>query len=215
MRTCLFLLLAWVAAPLGAEVIDRLAVTLDSQVITQSEIIREIRLTAFLNGEPLNFGQQARRQAAGRLIEQTLIRREIELGRYVQPSPEEGGPMLEQIRARRFHDPADYRQSLKKYGIEESDLKAYLLWQLTLLQFIEVRFRPAVQVTDDEMRQYFAQHRAELEKRSATGGAIRLEDVRDQVHQALVDQLVDKQMDAWLAATRKRTRIVFHPEAFQ
>ena len=72
-----------------AEVIDRIAVTLDNQIITESEVAREIRLTAFLNGDPLDFSPEARRKAAGRLVEQKLIRREIDLGRYLEPSKEE------------------------------------------------------------------------------------------------------------------------------
>jgi hypothetical protein len=37
-----------------ADIIDRIAVTLDNQGITESEILLEIRLTAFQNGGPLD-----------------------------------------------------------------------------------------------------------------------------------------------------------------
>jgi len=86
-----------------AEIIDRIAVTLDNQVITSSEVTLEIRLTAFLNGDPLDFSPGARQKAAGRLIEQKLIRREIQIGRYTAPSPEEVEPMLKEIQGQRFH----------------------------------------------------------------------------------------------------------------
>ena len=52
MRALLVLLLVSVAC--RAEIIDRVAVVVGSGVITESEILREIRLTAFLNGEPLD-----------------------------------------------------------------------------------------------------------------------------------------------------------------
>jgi hypothetical protein len=213
MPRVLFFLITLALAPADAAIIDRIAVTLDSQVITESEIMLEIRLTALLNGEPVDATPQARKKAANRLIEQKLIRREVELGRYVQPSPGEEEPMLKQIQAQRFHGPDDYRKALEKYGVDEAQLRAHLLWQLTLLRFIEVRFPPSVEVTDEDMHQYFVQHLPELEKRA--GKPVSIESVRNEIRDALTEQLVDKQMNDWLAEARGRTHIAFHPEAFQ
>lgn len=210
----LFVLFAVLTAAFQAEIIDRLAVTIDNQAITESEIVREIRLAAFLNADRLNFSPETKRKAANRLIEQKLIRREIELGHYVQPAPVEVEPMLKQIQAR-FHGPEEFRQALSRYGIDESDLTPYLLWQITLLRFIDIRFRPAVQVADDDMQKYFNQHLPEWQRQAAPGKKIAFDDVRDQIYQTLTDQRVDEQLDQWLAQTRKRARIEFRPEAFQ
>ena len=121
--------------------------------------------------------------------------------------------MLKQIQAQRFHGPDDYRKALEKYGVDEAQLRAHLLWQLTLLRFIEVRFPPSVEVTDEDMHQYFVQHLPELEKRA--GKPVSLESVRNEIRDALTEQLVDKQLNDWLAEQRGRTHIAFHPEAFQ
>ena len=198
-----------------AEVIDRIAVTLDIQIITESEVAREIRLSAFLNGDPLDFSPDARRKAAGRLVEQKLIRREIELGRYLEPGKEEVVPMLVQIQTQRFRSPEDYRQALQTYGVAEGDLNAHLLWQLTLLRFIDARFRPGVQVSDEQVRAYFDREQGILGSTADPGKPRRFEDFRDQISETLINQIVDQQLNDWLAAARKRAHIVFHPEAFQ
>jgi peptidyl-prolyl cis-trans isomerase SurA len=198
-----------------AEIIDRIAVTLDNQVITLSEITLEIRLTAFLNGDPLDFSQGARQKAANRLIEQKLIRREIQVGRYTAPTPEEVEPMLKEIQGQRFHSTEEYRQALTNYGVSEDELKAHLLWQLTLLRFIDIRFRPGVQVTDAEIQSYFDGNQATLQPQSATSKRLSLDDLRSQIRETLTEQGADKQLDAWLAEARTRTRIEFHKEAFQ
>jgi peptidyl-prolyl cis-trans isomerase SurA len=198
-----------------ADIIDRVAVTLDNQVITESEILLEIRLTAFQNGGPLDFKPEAKREAAGRLIEQKLIRKEIEVGRYIQPNPADVEPMLKQMEAQRFHGPGEFRQALEKYDVREEDLKAHLLWQLTLLRFIDVRFRPGIQITDQDIQQYFSQKLPELEKQAGPDKKIRLDDLRDKIQEALTDERVDQQLNDWLAETRKHMRIEFHPEAFQ
>ncbi|PYT22686.1 MAG: hypothetical protein DMG58_29585 [Acidobacteria bacterium] len=198
-----------------ADIIDRIAVTLDSQVITESEVLLEIRLTAFQNGAPLDFKPEAKREAAGRLIEQKLIRKEIEVGRYIQPNPADVEPMLKQMEAQRFHSPDEFRHALEKYEVRAEDLKAHLLWQLTLLRFIDVRFRPGIQITDQDIQQYFKQKLPELEKQAGPEKRIRLDDLRDKIQEALTDERVDQQLNDWLAETRKHMRIEFHPEAFQ
>jgi peptidyl-prolyl cis-trans isomerase SurA len=215
MLTYILLLSVCLLAISRAEIIDRIAVTLDSQVITESEILREVRLTAFLNAEPLNFNPDDRRKAAERLIEQKLIRKEMEVGRYAQPNPSETGPMMKQIETQRFPGPEAYRHALEKYGITEDDLKAHLLWQIALLRFIEVRFRPGVQVTEDEIREYFSKELPGLQKNAGPGQKISFDDLRDKLQELLTSQRVDKQLDDWLAETRKRMHVEFRREAFQ
>jgi hypothetical protein len=198
-----------------AEVIDRIAVALDNQIITESEVAREIRLSALLNGDPLDFSAEARKKAADRLVEQKLIRREIELGRYPEPSKDEVAAMLKQIQTQRFPVSEDYRQALEKYGVSEEDLNAHLLWQLTLLRFIDARFRPGVQVSDEDIRAYFDSEQAKGEQTASAGKQPRFEDLRDQIRETLTNQRVDQLLNDWLAAARKRAHIVFHQEAFQ
>jgi hypothetical protein len=199
-----------------AEIIDRIAVTLDNQVITASEIALEIRLTAFLNGDSLDFSPDARRKSASRLIEQKLIRKEIQVGRYISPTPEEVEPMLKDIQAQRFHTTDEYPQALAKYGVSEDELKAHLLWQLTLLRFIDIRLRPGVQVTDAQIQAYFDANRAKLEAPPpGTSTKLTLDDLRSDIREILTAEGANKQLDEWLVEARKRTRIEFHQEAFQ
>jgi peptidyl-prolyl cis-trans isomerase SurA len=209
------LIIAFLSSSSRAEIIDRLAVALDNQVITESEILREIRLTEFLNADPLDFSPGTKKKAADRLIEQKLIRKEIGLGRYAEPNPDGVLPLLNQIQTERFHGPEEYRQALERYGITEEDLKTHLLWQLTLLHFIDVRFRSGVQVSDDDVRAYFQSKLPEMQGSADPDKKASLDDLREKIRETLTNERVDKQLDDWLAEARKRARIDFHPEAFQ
>ena len=82
---------------LAAEVVDRVAVVVGTNVITESELLREVRLTQFLNGEPLDLSPEKKRAAAERLVDQQLIRTEMELSRYPQPGTEEENKVLRRI----------------------------------------------------------------------------------------------------------------------
>ncbi len=140
------LLLLALAFPACAAVLDRVAVTVGKDVITESEIVEEIRLDAFLNRTPVDLGPASRRAAAERMVDQDLIRTEMKLeGTPTQPV--DVTQTLQDFRKAHFRLHADYLASLKKYGISEDQLKSYLSWQTVALRFTEQRF-PVSQTAD-------------------------------------------------------------------
>ena len=141
-----------------AGIVDRIAVIVDGKVIKQSDIQTEIRVTDFLNHTKLDLGIAAQKEAVNRLIDQKVIRKAMENGIYPMPAPEEAEPLLKQIRERYANDAA-YRRALASYGIDEAVLREHLLWQITVLRFISLRFPPAANGTaatnDGEANQQF------------------------------------------------------------
>ncbi|HLI83016.1 MAG TPA: hypothetical protein VKV17_03810 [Bryobacteraceae bacterium] len=204
------------AACARAELIDRIAVSIGNTVITTSDIDREIRVTAFQSGETPDFSPAHRRQTAQRMVDQQLIRREMEVSSYPLPDPTEAGPLLEQLRTSRYgNDAAAYQKALADYGITEQDVKDELLRQLTLLRFIEVRFRPAVHVSDQEIEDYFEKRIKPSEQAAKPGQPVSLEQFRNLIEATLAEKRTDQEVESWLADVRKRTDIIFHPEAFE
>jgi hypothetical protein len=196
----------------SAAVIDRVAVSVGTEAITESEIEREIRITALLNTETPDLSPASKHKAAERLVEQALIRREIELSRYPTPEMSDIEKTLDQIKSIRFGGEKGFQQALGGLGLTEDDVKRQLLWQTTLLRFVEMRFRPGVHVTEEDIREYFDK---EIRPITANGSGVSLEDYRDRIEQAISGQRADKELDAWMKEARSRTRIVYHPEAFE
>jgi peptidyl-prolyl cis-trans isomerase SurA len=211
MNALLLLLLASLAC--RAEIIDRIAVTVGNGVITESEIRREIRLTAFLNAEPLDFSPAAKRKTAERLVEQRLIGNEISASLYALPSAAAAQEMLKQIKDR-FPNPAAYQEELMRVGITEDELKAHLARQLATLSFLDFRFRPGIQIGEDEMGKYFSERMEPELKKAKPGGQFSPNDFRSQVREALIGERMDKASDAWLKQARERTRIEFRADVF-
>src|SRR5207248_8832405 len=136
----------------GAAIIDRVAASVGNRVITTSGVEREIRAIAFQDGVKPDFSPAARRAAAQRMVEQKLIERELSNSRYPTPDAAELIPAIEQFKKEHFKDEAEYQRALAEYGITEEDFKDLLLWQRTLLLFIEVRFESGAQITDQEIQ---------------------------------------------------------------
>jgi hypothetical protein len=208
-------LLLWWTALAQAVIIDRIAVSVGNRVITVGDIEREIRVTAFLNGVQPNLAPAARRATADRMVEQRLIRNELETSRYPIPGAAEVDRVLEEFRKAHFPNTVDYNQALAKAGVTEKEVTDELLWQRTLLRFIEVRFRSAVQITDQEIEDYFAKVVEPAAKSARPGLPVSLEDFRSQIDKTLTGQREDRQVDQWLVEARRQTPIVYHEEVFR
>ncbi|MBM3746316.1 MAG: hypothetical protein FJW34_11015 [Acidobacteria bacterium] len=197
--------LAGVAAVSSAQVIDRIAVTVDQQVITHSRVLEEIRLAAFQNREPLDFSAAARRGAAERLVERLLIEREMELTRFPAPPASEAARAIEELKRERPERP--FAEALAAYDISQEALQKFLLNQAGVLRFLEGRFRPQVQVSETEVRACY--QKREPKTTSA------LEQARAECEAALTAAGVDQEVDRWLREVRGRVRLVYREEAFR
>lgn len=200
-------LAAW-HAPSLADIIDRIAITVGNQVITETQIEEELRVSAFLNRDKLDLGLSARKQAAQRLIEQALVHREMDLSHYPFPDAEAAGAALESVKAT-YANPADYARALQTYGITEGDLSRRLVWQITLLRFIDYRFRPGIQIPTADVQTYYRQQVSNWEQKGVKP-IPSLEESRDQIEEILTQKRIDEALDQWMTDTRKQVPVNYH-----
>jgi len=125
---------------LRAEIIDRLALTVGRQSISELQLDEELRVTALLNVQPISRTKEARRAAADRLVEQLLIRREMELSHYRGPASDDLATYLAQVQSS-CGGPDRFQQLLHQYRLSEETVKEHLELQLAILHFVEYRFR--------------------------------------------------------------------------
>jgi hypothetical protein len=197
----------------GAEVIDRIAVIVGDRAIKTSDIDRELRVSSFLNRQPLNQGPDARRKVAERLIDQELVRQDLLNGQYSQPTEKDASDFLQQLSRDRFGgSEVRLRAELERYGLTEEQLRRYLLWQLTVLRFIDQRFRNSVVVTDDEAAAYYQEHRAELQKAYPQNNS--LEALAPKIRESMTGERINQAFEEWLAETRRGVRIEYRQQAF-
>lgn len=202
--TCMLFAIALV---LPAVIIDRIAIVVRNSIIKDSDINRDIRVTDFLNGRPLNFSAAARKEAADRLIAQALIRREIRLGDYPMATLQDADEQLDSLESERFKTQAALDRALERYGLTELDLRTQFQWQLTVLRFIDLRFKPAVMVTDQEADAYYREHEAELRHDHPKQS---LDELKSDARDVIVGERVNKLFFDWLNQQRGDTKIVFH-----
>jgi len=199
-----------IAPPSFGAIVDRAAVAVGAKVITDSEILRRIRLTSFQNGELPDFSLTSRREAVQRLIDLKLVEREMELGHYVHTPEGPAKELLDAFTAQHFRGSAEaVRLSLAAIGLTPADLQADFAEQADLLSFTSLRFRPAVEVSDREVEEYYRNHIASTPPPVAGASPPSLAEARASIEEILASQRADLELDAWLRDQRTRTRIVY------
>ena len=165
-----------------------------------------------LNHKPVTRDLESRRQAADRLVQQLLIKSEMELSHYPLPEKEAIDRYLNQIKELNGGN-AGYQKALKDFELNEDTLREHLELQLTLLQFIGYRFRPDSSVSDADVEAAYNQKVA-FWKFTHTGEPS-LDAAREVLRTTLVEERTDAALSNWLAESRKQVNIVYFDKDLQ
>lgn len=195
----------------GAEIVDCIAVTIDKQVITLSQVFEDIRLAGFLNDEALDTSVAERKRAEERLIQQTLLRREMELNHYPAPKPEEAEPLWKQLRER-FKSDADFQAALAKYQLTEQQVRQRLLQEVATVRFIDYRFRSGLDIPDADIEDYYEKRVTEW-KAKGVNPIPTLDQSRVEIETILQKEQANQALDLWLADVRTQMDISYREKA--
>jgi hypothetical protein len=203
----------FVIASAPAEIIDRIAISVGSEVITESELLEELRVTAFLNGEAAQVTPTLLRETGERMVDQLMIRNENATSRFGSTTEQEVDSMIASLVRTRFKDDqAAFRNELSRYQLTEDILREHVRWQLTAMHYISVRFTTGVQVRTEAVEEYFNR---EVRPKLPPDSKATAEDYRERIEEILVQQRANEEAEAWVKEARSRLVTDFHPEVFQ
>jgi hypothetical protein len=196
-----------------AGVLDRIAVTVGKHVISEGDIVLDLRIAAFLDQKPVDLSGDQKRKSADRLVDQYLLLQEALTSRQILPTEADAQQLLDQVKAQ-YATETEYRAALARYNVTEAQLADHLLKGIRALRFTDLRFRPEVQLSDDDLHEYYdtmvAQWRRTNAQREPT-----FEASKDQIEKLLTDQRVTQALDRWLGTTRSETQILYKEEVFK
>jgi hypothetical protein len=204
-RLALTIIMAALAA--HGEILDRIAVTVGKQVISESDVILDLRVSAFLDEKPVDLSGAEKRKAAGRLVDQLLILQDAAEARVPLPSAGEAAPLLAQVKVK-YGTEAAYREALTSYHISAEELADHLLAGLRAMRFTDLRFRPEIQLSEDDLREFY-------NTLAEPAPARTFEESRAQVEKLLTEQRVLEALDRWLGMARTEIRILYREQVFK
>jgi parvulin-like peptidyl-prolyl isomerase len=190
----------WVAAQ---EVVDRIVARVENDVILLSDVRALSRYQQFLDGK-----SETDAQILDRLIDQWIVRNEADVSHSAGPSEAEIDRGLTRVR-NSFGFEQEYESRRKQAGLSEQDVRAMVASQLYLSNYLDSRFRPAVQIDPKEIEGFY--QTAVVPRAKARGQEPpTLDAARDAIQEALIQNGINQQAEQWL----KESRLRLHVEKF-
>jgi hypothetical protein len=192
-----------------AQVLDRIAVTVGKTVITEGEVLTNLRVAAFLDQKEPELSGALKRNAADRMVDQLLLRREVPPSGAIQDT----SVVIADLQ-KRYASPEEYKSALEHYGINEQEVMDQIANGLESVDASNRRFRADVQLTDDEIRSRYEAFARQLRQKN-TAEVPDFEASRTQVQELLTEERVSEALEKWLVMTRKQSAVVYREAVFQ
>lgn len=180
--------------------VDGIAARIEDDVITESEIRELGAFEQLIDGKA-----KTRTELISLLADQWLVRAEAVTARYAQPSAADVDRALAEFE-KQFGSAEGFPQRCAEAGISVAAVRRLIARQLYLSRFIDYRFRPAAQITDEQVENYYnTEFVPQLKARNQTIPP--LDDVDDTIREVLIQRAITARADKWLADTRDRVKI--------
>lgn len=198
------LTVALVAPAASQTTIDRIAATVEREVITSSEIDQLVILRVVPRtsgeGEP-----DYRRRVLDTVIAQTLRFRDVErFGAADIPADAIEARLLE-VR-RRFGSDEEFAAALHRTELTIDDLRAILKRQLQVEAYIEERFSPLIFVSLEEIERYYRDTWV-VQRRARGLDVPPLNEVREEIRNLLKAERLQSEIEKWTGQLRARANV--------
>jgi hypothetical protein len=142
------------AAPSGAEILDRTVALVGTEPILRSEVRAQVRLEAMFDDRRLDESPEALDAALERLIDQKLLSSQIALSGMDYEEPAELERQLRELSTQTFAG-LPFQAALARYGLTAPQAQDFLRRQLRFANYIRFRFRSGLEASADEVRRQY------------------------------------------------------------
>jgi len=202
---------SWLAPwpALAGTIVDRIVAIVNGQIILQSDWDDAIRYQALVeNRAPDAISADARKAALDHLIDQELLKEQMNVADFRPASEEDVARQISEIRKQ--HPEAEgtegWNKLLAAYGFTEADLKQCVASQIDLMRLVDEHLRPNVSIDSSTIEGYYNQ---ELLPQLRQSGAedVPLAEVTPKIKELLTQEKVNELLVAWLHNLRSSSDI--------
>lgn len=191
---------AQASAP-AQQVVDRIIVRIEDDIITLSELRELGAFQQFVDGR-----SESDDRLRSELIEQWVINNEATTAHFPEPAASEVDREVAKIEANLPNEQA-YRERIAALGLSSNDVRNMVTRQIYLARYLDYKFRPSVQVSDDDISKYYKSELVpELQAKGQAVPALN-STVSDQIRELLVQRGIDDRAASWLDQTKSRLKI--------
>lgn len=188
-----------------ADVIDRVAASVDEVAIAESDVRKAIVVGA-LRLEPGEPAGAFRSRVIDALIDQRLQYREALRFGPATPEPQEIDAALQRLRDRLRAQGKDPAREFASAGMTEEEVRSSLERQIVVQRYLEERFRPIAVADEDRAREEYEKFYVP-ERRAAGTVPQPFESVADDMRRNSQQRVYDEEADRWMKEIRQKARI--------
>jgi len=204
------ILLLLATSAFAGEVVDRIVATVDHHAIVQSEWDDAVRFECLMADRPVAaVTSEERRKTLDRVIDQALLREQMEASSFPRASADEVVARIREMREQNAAWKTDngWHRALSAYGLTDDDVTERVAMQLDMVHFIDMRFRPNIHIDPRNVEEYYVgQLLPELRRSGAA--QITLQEASPKIEEVLVQQRMDEMLTAWLRNLRQQIPVV-------
>jgi hypothetical protein len=186
--------------PLSDEVVDRIVVRIENDIIVLSEVRELAAYQQLVEGraEPYD-------KLLSELIEQWMVNNEAATAHFPPAAESDVAREVAQLQGG-FPSTDAYQQRLAELGITPQTVRRIVAQQIYLARYLDYKFRPAIQVDDAAIAAYYKQELApQLAAKNQPVPS--LADVSEQIREVLVQQGISARAEMWFEETKSRLKI--------
>ena len=193
----------------GADTIDRVVATVNGHILLLSEWDSAARREALLDHKPLeSLTDASRRETLNRMIDQEVMRSEMENSSAPQCTPQEVAARLREIREQYpgATNDAAWNSILGHYGVTAQELEAAIAMELNGLRLLDFRLRSSAQPDARQIERYYRDtYQPAMRGKHAQPAS--LADVTPQIREILTQQKLNDLTATWLQELRTQADI--------
>jgi hypothetical protein len=187
-------------APSGTITVDGIAARIEGDIVTESQLNELAGFQKLVDGKA---GPRA--DLIRELTDQWIVNTEAQTARFGQPKPEEVAQAFNELQ-KRFPSADEFRKQIVDAGLTETAVRRQLALQIYLARFLDYKFRPAAQVSESEVVEYY---NGEFTKQAEAHGekVPPLDDVHADIRRLLTEKIINQRSAKWLDEARARLRV--------
>ena len=184
----------------SSQTVDGVAARIEDDILTESEVRELAAFQELVDGHP-----KTRSEVIRELADQWIVRGEANTAKFPRPSQADVDRAYAEL-VKQFKSPEEFQARCSSAGLTEAGVRRLLGQQLYLSHFIDYRFRPSAQVTDEQVETYYRDEFSPQLK--ARGQPIPpIEDVDDTIREVLIQRAITDRATKWLDETRDHLKI--------
>lgn len=194
-----------VGPPAGAEIVDRIAATVNDTAIPESEV-RKAMVVSGLTPEPGENPEAFRARILDALIDQHL---EYEDAARFGPAPPDAAEIqaaMDRLRDRLKAEGKDPNAEFARAGLTPEDVRASIERQLVIARYLRERFAPIAYADEQQAREEYGK-RYVPEQKAAGLTPAPFESVADEMRGRSSERAFDEEVTRWLRELRQKSRV--------